>query len=176
MPDWFLIFAPVLLIPIVALLRFVGCQLVFPLDPTISQVDVVAVNCGGPQESDGNLVFEKDDNPQGTTAGYFESQGGEPVKVTAAQVLDQNGNPASIVYGTGRKGDSFKYTFIGLIEGGYVVTLRFAEIAGVQNAGGRVFAIGVNAAPDAGHPFDIVARAGGPLKSFDLEIPAQPDD
>jgi hypothetical protein len=72
MLDWFLIFAPILLLPIVALLRFVGCNQAFGLNEVTVIADSADVNCGGPAIDN----FEADTEDGGTTGVAFTSNGG----------------------------------------------------------------------------------------------------
>jgi hypothetical protein len=44
MIDWFALITPLAALPIVALLAFVGCQLIFPVDPYGQDIATVALN------------------------------------------------------------------------------------------------------------------------------------
>ncbi len=177
--DWFVILAPVLLVPIVALFRFVGCY--NPRDLTFGSVafDSVAVNCGGPHDFDGGVTFLRDDGGDpDTSIETFESIGGSPLKLTGSiPVTDANGNNAATVYGTCRTGADIVYTF-SLATGGYRIILRFAEIGDAQNPGDRVFSFTIkngagatfNLSDGSNSAYDIVAKAGGRLISHDEQV------
>src|SRR5579862_2275187 len=146
MLDWFVILAPILLLPIVALLRFVGCWALYHVDP-LPTPDSVDVNCGGPQVTDGSLTFQDDHVDGGTSDGAnFISSGGHPFALNGSTVtvMDLSNRPVGAEYGTCRFGSPFTYTFEGLGAGGYIVTLKFAEIGDTtgqnpQKLGDRVF-------------------------------------
>lgn len=164
MPDMFLILTPVLLFPIVAVLRFVGCLSKPEFRGNLSDF---AVNCGGPQDFDGGVTYFNDD---GGDTDFFDVSGGQPLKLQGSVVTDANGNGVSSVYGTCRTGGNITYKFR-LHSGSYRMTLRFAEIGSAQNIGDRFFSfIADNGAgstfnlPDGSNSaYDIIARAGGRL-------------
>ncbi len=177
MLDGFLILAPFLLLPIVALLRFVGCG-----GPSFGDVIAyfgVAVNCGGPQDLDSGAFYYADDgsNEDDYATAVFESIGGTPLKLGGSEtVTDSSGNPAAPFYGTGRTGADFTYKF-SIKPGVYRVILRFAEIGNVQNPGDRIFSFQIESGgnvfnlPDGSNSaYDIAAKAGGPLKARDEEV------
>src|SRR5262249_42558978 len=116
--DWFLLFAPVLLLGVVALLRFIGCLSI----PDRAKVTSVEINCGGP-ETDG---FSAD----------FGFTGGQPVKGSGI-VTDANNNPVSEVYATCRSRDDFSYQIGPFTTNNCVLTMKFAEIDGALKAGQR---------------------------------------
>lgn len=169
MPDFFLILAPVLLFPIVAMLRFVGCLSKPEFQGNLSEF---AVNCGGPQIEEGGITYFDEGDPD-----FFDVSGGQPLKLQNAVVTDANGNSVSSVYGTCRTGGNITYKFR-LASGSYRMTLRFAEIGNPRNAGERVFSFSVdNGAgstfnlPDGSNSaYDIIARAGGRLIARDEQL------
>jgi len=163
MLDWFLILAPILLLPIVALLRFVGCWLLYHVDP-LPTPDSTDVNCGGPAVD----TFEADTGDGGSSGVGFQSTGGSPFTQTdTTPVVDQQGNAVSPVYGTCRVGATFSYSFA-INNGGHVVTLRFAEIGDAQKPGDRVFTFAINDL--APIPYDIIGKTGGRLIAQDEEF------
>ena len=177
--DWFVILAPVLLLPIVALLRFLGCS-----GPSFGDIIAyfgVAVNCGGPPDGEPEAYYYRDDGNEDGDSNYaeavFESIGGQSLKVSGSTpITDGHGNPAEAIYATGRTGTDFTYKF-SVKPGVYRIILRFAEIGNAQNPGDRVFSFqfenggtifglsdGSNVA------YDIVAKAGGRLITRDEEV------
>src|SRR5437016_12482779 len=99
MSDWYLLLAPVALLAVVVLLRFVGCYNPVQLDPGIL-ADNVQVNCGG-QVVVEDVTFAADDGDGGTSGDRFKSTGGTAFKlVNSPPVVDQAGNGVSAVYGT----------------------------------------------------------------------------
>jgi hypothetical protein len=96
MIDSFVLFAPILLLPVAALLAFAGCELVFPL--TVEATTLVPkfrINCGGPAVPDADLAWEADLDPQ--PAGSAKVNTGNPV-------VDANGQLANEIYNTCRQG------------------------------------------------------------------------
>src|SRR6185312_2784374 len=99
--------------------------------------------------------------------------GGRPLKLADASIVtDDQGNPVSAEYATCRTFENFTYNFSALEAGGYLVTLKFAEIGEAQNPGDRVFTIGIYGAPVI-NQFDIIARAGGRLIAHEERIAVQ---
>jgi hypothetical protein len=134
--DLYLILAPVLLIPVVWLLRFVGCD---PFDTTPEPAGgtiVKRINCGGPavgaDKSKGETLGWEADSATAGTAGF--GQVGRP------PVTDDNGVSAGEVYETWRVGPSgtagLPYVLT-LAEGDYKVTLKFARLDSNANIGGK---------------------------------------
>lgn len=180
--DWFLILAPALLLPVVALLRFVGCS-----GPSFGDIIAyfgVAVNCGGPPDGEPEAYYYRDDGNRddgSSDSDYaqavFESIGGQTLKVSdSTPVTDGHGNPAETIYGTCRTGNDFTYKF-SVSPGVYQIILKFAEIGEAQNPGDRSFSFQfenggtVFGLPDGSNAaYDIVARAGGRLITRDEEV------
>ena len=142
--DLYLILAPVLLIPMLWLLRFIGCG---PSNgcggPPFTSgesseegVIVMRINCGGPavaaDASIGETVDWEADSATAGTAGSGE--------VGRPPVTDDNRAPAGEVYETWRIGPSgtevLAYVFT-LDEGDYKVTLKFARLDSNVNIGGK---------------------------------------
>ncbi len=172
MVDWYIILVPLLLLPVIGLLRFIGCNQVWGLNPTILVTDSTDVNCGGPSID----PFQADPDDGGSHTDYFSSNGGKALKLADPSIVtDGHGNPISPVYATGRSFEDFSYDFGALENGGYLVTLKFAEIGDAQKPGDRVFAIEINGAP-ALIQFDIIALAGGRLIAHDERIAVHVDD
>lgn len=165
MPDTYLVLAPILLLPVVALLRFIGCHLVFSLDEVeIESVPVVAVNCGGGALADDVGSWQADADDGGSSGDRFMSTGGSPfTPVPTPSITNQQGGAVSAVYGTCRFGSDVSYTFTVPEQGDYELTLKFAEIS--PQGGGRVF--NFNITGDGGNTtqgrtnYDITATAGG---------------
>ena len=132
--DLYLILAPVLLIPVIWLLRFVGCD---PFDASAEEaggVIVKRINCGGPAVGPGTgetLGWEADTATAGT--GGFGQLGRPPV-------TDDKGAAAGEVYETWRTGPGgtagLPYVLT-LAEGDYKVTLKFARLDSNVNIGGK---------------------------------------
>jgi Malectin domain len=141
--DLYLILAPVLLIPMVLLLRFIGCGPNGCGGPPFTsggtsdeEVIVMRINCGGPavapDASKGETVGWDADSATAGTAGSGEL--GRP------KVTDDNRALAGEVYETWRIGPSepevLAYVFT-LDEGDYKVTLKFARLDSNVNIGGK---------------------------------------
>ncbi|HTM23653.1 MAG TPA: hypothetical protein VL225_00585 [Vicinamibacterales bacterium] len=146
--DLYLLLAPVLLIPVVWLLRFAGCTH-FTTGPTTgSGVPVKRINCGGPavaaDASKGETLGWDADSATAGTAGFG--------LVGRPKVTDDMGVPAGEVYETWRVGPSgpggLPYALT-LAEGDYKVTLKFAQLDTNPNIGGRFLVQFNNAAPFA---------------------------
>jgi len=123
--DWLVLLAPILLLPIVALLGFIGCQLVFPLQAPPGLAPKVRINCGGLAVADVDLAWEADDtNPVGSA----RTNPGNPVVDTAGVIA----NP---VYDTCRLGDTgADVSYVRTVgQGTVVVTLKFAWFFTSQN-------------------------------------------
>ena len=142
--DLYLILAPVLLIPMLWLLRFIGCgpsngcggpPFTSEETPDVGVI-VMRINCGGPavpaDSSKGETVDWEADSATVGTAGSGEL--GRP------QVTDDNRALAGEVYETWRIGPSgpevLAYVFT-LDEGDYTVTLKFARLDSNVNIGGK---------------------------------------
>ena len=175
--DLYLILAPVLLIPVVWLLRFVGCD-PFGTSPetnggaAVSGVIVKRINCGGPAVAGGlkskgeTLDWEADSATAGTAgAGMIGRQ----------KVTDDNGALAGEIYETWRVGPSgmavLPYVLKQLPEGDYKVTLKFARLDSNVNIGGK-FVVQVQNDPeffiDAADTIHPVTR------KFDRDYPEDP--
>ena len=143
--DLYLILAPVLLIPMLWLLRFIGCGPAngcggppFTSEETPDAgVIVMRINCGGPavaaDASKGETVDWEADSATVGTAGSGEL--GRP------PVTDDNRALAGEVYETWRIGppsgtEVLAYVFT-LDEGDYKVTLKFARLDSNVNIGGK---------------------------------------
>jgi hypothetical protein len=134
--DLYLLLAPLLLIPVVWLLRFTGCTSFSSADDPTSGVIVKRINCGGPAVPA--------DTAKGETLGWetdpatVGTDGFGPVG--RPQVTDDNGAPAGAVYETWRIGPSgpagLPYVLT-LAEGDYKVTLKFARLDSNVNIGGK---------------------------------------
>src|SRR5690242_9560370 len=98
MVDSFILLAPVLLLAVVALLAFAGCDVFFPLEgPEL----LFRTNCGGPAVVDDDLGWASNNDPN--PAGVPEL--GSPFENAA-------GNPAQEIYDTCRLGNpNLKYSF-----------------------------------------------------------------
>ncbi len=178
MVDWFLILAPLLLLPVVALFRFVGCYTPVTLGFGVIVFDSVSVNCGGPHDFDDGVTYLRDDGGDpDTSVQEFQSIGGSPLKNTSTPVTDGSGNHAAKVYGTCRTGSDIVYNF-SQVAGSYRITLRFAEIGTARNPGDRIFSFKINNSagstfdlPDGSNSaYDIIAKAGGPFIAHDEQI------
>jgi hypothetical protein len=145
--DLYLLLAPVLLIPVVWLLRFAGCT-TFGTDDSPSGVTVKRINCGGPavaaDASKGETLGWEADSATAGTAGFG--------LVGRPKVTDDNGAPAGEIYETWRVGPpgpgGLPYALT-LAEGDYKVTLKFAQLDTNPNIGGRFLVQFNNAAPFA---------------------------
>jgi hypothetical protein len=137
--DYYLIFAAVLLIPVVWLLRFTGCTTfgTTPTDPkntTPSGTIVKRINCGGPTvgPATGETLGWEADTATAGTAGFGQ--------VGRQKVTDDGGALAGDVYETWRIGPSgttgLPYSLT-LPEGDYKVTLKFARLDSNINVGGK---------------------------------------
>ena len=176
MIDGFVILAPLLLLPIVALFRFVGCG-----GAKFGDIHVFhfSVNCGGPENQDGGVFYYADDgsNDDPYVTAAFQSSGGSAFKLSGATpVTDSNGNPMGAEFRTCRTGSDFTFKF-NLFPGVYRILLRFAEIGDAVNSGDRVFSFQFEEAgvvfglPDGSNAaYDIVARAGGRLIARDEQV------
>jgi hypothetical protein len=156
--DLFLILAPVLLLPVVWLLRFAGCASFTSADEGTG-VPVIRINCGGPlvaaDKSKGETLDWQADTATAGTAGF--GQVGRP------KVTDDTGAPAGDVYETWRVGPSgtagLPYVLT-LAEGDYKVSLKFARLDGNPNIGGKFLVQFQAAAPvavdasDSVHPLE----------------------
>ena len=168
MIDPFLLLAPLLLVPIVALLRFTGCAAILGIDdvtygaapPPVGTI-VKRINCGGPRvepdASKGETRSWDADSVIAGTPGF--GQVGRP------KVTDDNGALAGEVYETWRVGPSgpggLPYVFSMLAEGDYKVILKFARLDSNPNIGGRFLVQFNNDAPfaiDAGESVHPLAR------------------
>ncbi len=147
--DLYLLLAPVLLIPVVWLLRFTGCT-TFGTAPsaTATGVTVKRINCGGPavaaDTSKGETLGWDADSATAGTAGF--GQVGRP------KVTDDMGALAGEVYETWRVGPpgagGLPYALT-LAEGDYKVTLKFARLDSNPNFGGKFLVQFNNDAPFA---------------------------
>jgi hypothetical protein len=179
MIDPFLLLAPILLLPIVGLLRFTGCAAILGIDdvtygpaPPAPGTIVKRINCGGPavgpDASKGETRGWDADFATAGTPGF--GQAGRP------KVTDDAGVPAGEVYETWRVGPpapgNLPYTFLMLAEGDYKVTLKFARLDRNVNFGGT-FLVQFNNEM----PFKIeAAESVHPLAlKFDQEQPAHVD-
>src|SRR5712692_2486219 len=102
MIDPFVFLAPILLLPVVALLAFAGCQIVFPLNEPTPIRYLFRTNCGGPAVMDMDLGWSDDSDPNaaGTPNKDF------PLANTGSAVIDPaTGNPAGAIYETCRRGN-----------------------------------------------------------------------
>lgn len=143
MIDSFVLLAPLLLLPLLALFSFVGCNQVFGIDETATLGEPVLVlkfriNCGGPTVPDADLAWEADDN----TTGSARVNTGNPVID-----IDNNNQPAGPIYETCRLGDGppalvMSYTRI-LGAGDVVVNLKFGWFFSTLNDG-QPFAIQIS--------------------------------
>lgn len=180
MLDDFVLLALPLLLPVVALLRFVGCNAVFGIDPTSLYEPLIAVNCGGPgfMGDAANWYWQGDAGTAGTAGERFYSSGGSPFTQMAQEpVKDGNGDLVSAVYGTCRFGSDFSYTFTVPKQGDYSVTLKFAEIS--PQVGGRIFDFtltGDGGSTTQGRTnYDISTAAGGDFIARDETFPVTVD-
>jgi hypothetical protein len=161
--DLYLLLAPLLLIPVVWLLRFTGCASFSAAADPASGVVVKRINCGGPavaaDAAKGETLGWEADSATAGTAGFGE--------VGRPKVTDDDNKPAGDVYETWRVGPSgpggLPYVLT-LAEGDYKVTLKFARLDSNVNVGGK-FLVQLKNDP----PFSIDASAGiHPLaKKFD---------
>jgi len=156
MIDPFLLLTPILLLPIVGLLRFTGCAAILGIDdvtygsaPPPAGTIVKRINCGGPRllpdASKGETRGWDADFTTAGTPGF--GQVGRP------KVTDDNGALAGEVYETWRVGPSgpagLPYVFSMLAEGDYKVILKFAQLDTNPNIGGRFLVQFNNDAPFA---------------------------
>ena len=169
--DLYLILAPVLLIPVVWLLRFVGCD---PFDASAEEaggVIVKRINCGGgtvpADKSKGETLDWETDSATAGTAG--------PGMIGRQKVTDDNGALAGEIYETWRVGPSgtavLPYVLKQLPEGDYKITLKFARLDSNVNIGGKFVAQVQNDpeffidAADSIHPV---------TRKFDRDYPEDP--
>jgi hypothetical protein len=155
MIDPFLLLTPILLLPIIWLLRFTGCAAILGIDdvaygssPPPGTI-VKRINCGGPKvdpdTSKGETKGWDADSATAGTAGF--GQVGRP------KVTDDNGALAGEVYETWRIGPpgtgGLPYVLTRLAEGDYKVTLKFARLDSNPNFGGKFLVQFNNDAPFA---------------------------
>jgi hypothetical protein len=135
--DLYLLLVPVLVLPVVWLLRFTGCASFSEADETTGDgVPVKRINCGGPavpaDPAKGETLGWEADSATVGTAGFGEL--GRP------KVTDLNGAPAGEIYETWRIGPSgaagLPYVLV-LDEGDYKVVLKFARLDSNVNVGGN---------------------------------------
>jgi Malectin domain len=134
--DLYLILAPVLLIPVVWLLRYVGCTSFAAEKGPAAGVIVKRINCGGPtvaaDKSKGETLDWEADPATAGTAGF--GQLGRP------KVKDDTGADAGEIYETWRVGPSGTAVLpyvLTLAEGDYKVILKFARLDSNANIGGK---------------------------------------
>ncbi len=162
MTDHFLILTPLLLLPVVWLLRFVGCSH-FDAAAAPAATVVYRINCGGKIISDTPVSWSQDDAP-GTN--------GTPRANTGAKVVNQKlsapDNLAGEIYETCRFGDGVKYEIPVTAAGNYTVTLKFAQISDDPNLQGPFrFTIDGGSGQVGEDNFDVVDQAKGARFSFD---------
>ena len=168
--DLYLILAPVLLIPVVWLLRFVGCSAFTEAADPVVGVIVKRINCGGPavgpDASKGETLGWEADPATAGTAGFGE--------VGRAKVTDDTGAPAGDVYETWRIGPQgtavLPYVFT-LAEGDYKVTLKFARLDSNVNVGGK-FVVQIQNDPE--FFIDAAATIHPLARKFDRVYPEDP--
>ena len=174
--DLYLILAPVLLIPVVWLLRFIGCSTFGTSTDTaggttFSGVSVKRINCGGPTVPADKLKGETLDwDADSATAGTPGAG-----MVGRQKVTDDNGVPAGEIYETWRVGPSgmavLPYVLKQLPEGDYKVTLKFARLDSSVNIGGK-FVVQVQNDPEF---FIDAADSIHPVtRKFDRDYPEDP--
>lgn len=116
-------------------------------------------------DSQGNL-WTPDTMTNGLNIG-----GGQPGTPTTHSIV--NTQPGSItdqvLYQDERYGSDFTYTFTGLANGYYTVTLKFAEIA-FSTAGARLFNVLINGVQVSTN-LDIFAAANGEFIAYDQRFP-----
>ncbi|MCX5908377.1 MAG: malectin, partial [Deltaproteobacteria bacterium] len=132
-------------------------EAIFALDPPGTQ-PVFAVNCGGPQYKD----------PKGTVYQADTSFTGGQTYITPAAIA---GTSDGTLYQSERFGN-FSYN-IPVPNGGYLVTLKFAEIY-LNYAGGRIFDVKIEGQKIIGN-LDIFAKAGK-NKAYDVMLPVTVTD
>jgi hypothetical protein len=172
--DLYLILAPVLLIPVVWLLRFAGCSSFDEAEETQdgtskpTGVIVKRINCGGPtvapDTSKGETLGWEADSSTAGTAGFGEL--GRP------KVTDDKGALAGEIYETWRVGPSGTAVLpyvLTLAEGDYFVILKFARLDSNPNIGGK-FLVQFNG--DAPFAIDAADSIHPVARSFDH--PQQP--
>ena len=160
--DLYLLLAPLLLIPVVWLLRFTGCAS-FSSATTESGVVVKRINCGGPaiapDTSKGETLGWEVDSATAGTAGFG--------LVGRPKVTDDMGALAGDVYETWRYAPSgpggLPYVLT-LPEGDYKVTLKFAQLDNNVNIGGKFL---VQFQNDAPLPIDASVSIHPLAKKFD---------
>jgi len=165
MIDSFVLLAPILLLAIIGLLGFAGCNWAFGVKDTRLLKYLYRTNCGGPAIADADLGWSPDLDPSPAGGGALQNSG--------SPVIDRNtGDPALDIYNTCRVGGpGLTYQYM-VGEGSYTVTLKFAQISDNPNLLGP-FAFKI----DWGQPpkieednFDVVARAGNPLTTYDYQV------
>ena len=179
MIDPFLILTPILLLPIIWLLRFTGCAAILDIDdvtygsaPPPPGTIVKRINCGGPRVNP--------DASKGETRAWDADSAavGTPGsgQVGRLPVTDDAGAPAGAVYETWRVGPSgtggLPYTLTMLAEGDYKVTLKFARLDSNVNVGGRFLVQFNNDAPFA---IDAAESVHPLVRKFDQEQPVHVD-
>jgi hypothetical protein len=158
--DSYLLLAPILLIPVVWLLRFAGCTSFDSAPEPAGGVVVKRINCGGPfvpaDSSKGESLGWAADTATAGTADFGEL--GRP------KVTDDANALAGDIYETWRYGPSgtavLPYEFT-LDPGDYKVTLKFARLHSNPNIGGKFLVQFNNDAPfliDAADSIHPVAR------------------
>jgi len=130
-------------------------EAVFALDAPANQ-PVFAVNCGGPQYTDGSgIVYSAD-------AHYV----GGSIYSNAVAI---EGTEDDVLYQTERFGSSFSYA-VPLPNGTYQVTLQFAEIYAYMSASGkRVFDVSIEGREVVSN-LDLFA-ANGKYKAYNVTLP-----
>ena len=141
MLDSFVLLAPLVLLPVVALLSFSGCFI--KPDPPMAATVLFRINCGGPAVMDAGLEWAADTIGQGGITGVNTL--GSPVKVALGSTED-----AGLEYETWRQGASFTYQFANIAQGDYTVVLKFAVIQDDVNFKGK-FRVTL----DGGSPRDV---------------------
>jgi hypothetical protein len=172
MVDLHLILAPVLLLPVVWLLRFVGCGS-FGADTSTTPGEILRrINCGGPAlpaDTGETKGWEADLIGTGGITGTIDP--GNAVTVPGKNPTDS----ATKVYETWREGSTAPNTITYEItmdnEGDYKVILKFAVIKDSANFKTLKFRVSVNGAPTK----DIEPPVMGLYKSSDLPLEAKVD-
>src|SRR5579871_2047725 len=168
MIDSFVFLAPILLLPVVMLLAFIGCNAVFGIQPTTLLVRLFRTNCGGPAVADTDLGWADDSDPNAADT----PNKGFPLQNTGNAVIDPaTGSAAGTIYETCRFGNpGLSYTYM-VGQGTYTVLLKFAQISDDPNFAGP-FAFKM----DGGAPqiieennFDVVSLAGNTRTKYDYQ-------
>ncbi|GJX37029.1 probable LRR receptor-like serine/threonine-protein kinase isoform X1 [Tanacetum coccineum] len=154
-------------------------------NPCFKDYYSVYINCGGPNATIGNKVYEADQDPGGNTKFYHDpnswgfSSTGSQLDVNKTEYISTNVSILTMnnskLYTQARL-SPFSLTYYGrcLANGNYTVTLHFAEIVfrdnqSYKSLGRRAFDVyiqGENVFKD----FDIRQKAGGVDKAVEIPI------